>query len=143
MAGASVSCALADWAAERRTIEAIRRRVFVDEQKIPEKDEFDGEDASCLHVLARLNRDPVGTGRLNPAGKIGRIAVMSGTRGRGIGTRILRCLILEARRHGIREPFLHAQVQAVPFYERLGFSREGEEFDEAGIPHLRMSLVLE
>ena len=143
MAGASVSCALAHWAAERRTIEAIRRRVFVDEQKIPEKDEFDGEDASCLHVLARLNRDPVGTGRLNPAGKIGRIAVVAGRRGQGIGSQILRELLDAARQVGIREPFLHAQLQAVPFYEKFGFSREGEEFDEAGIPHVRMSLVLE
>ena len=143
MAVPQVECRPTDWTADRRAIESVRRHVFVEEQEIPEKDEFDAEDACSVHVLARLNRDPVGTGRLNPAGKIGRIAVMSETRGRGIGTRILRCLILEARRHGIREPFLHAQVQAVPFYERLGFSREGEEFDEAGIPHLRMSLVLE
>ena len=138
-----IECARAGWDADRQVIERIRREVFIREQGIPESEEWDGEDAACIHVLATLNREPVGTGRLNPAGKIGRIAVMSGTRGRGIGTRILRCLILEARRHGIREPFLHAQVQAVPFYERLGFSREGEEFDEAGIPHVRMSLVLE
>ena len=52
-------------------------------------------------------------------------------------------LLEEARSHGIRNPYLHAQVQAVPFYEKLGFSREGDEFDEAGIPHVRMSLVLE
>ena len=143
MAKAPVSCALADWESERRVIEAIRRRVFVDEQKIPEKDEFDAEDARCLHVLARLNRDPVGTGRLNPAGKIGRIAVVAGRRGQGIGSQILRELLDTARRVGIREPFLHAQLQAVPFYEKFGFSREGEEFDEAGIPHVRMSLVLE
>jgi predicted GNAT family N-acyltransferase len=133
----------AGWDADRQVLERIRREVFVREQGIPESEEWDGEDAASVHVLATLNREPVGTGRLNPAGKIGRIAVMSGTRGRGIGTRILRCLILEARRHGIREPYLHAQVQAVPFYERLGFSREGEVFDEAGIPHVRMSLVLE
>ena len=143
MTEARIECVRAGWDADRQVIERIRREVFIREQGIPESEEWDGEDAACIHVLATLNREPVGTGRLNPAGKIGRIAVMSGTRGRGIGTRILRCLILEARRHGIREPFLHAQVQAVPFYERLGFSREGEEFDEAGIPHLRMSLVLE
>ncbi len=111
--------------------------------KYAEKDEWDGEDAGSVHVLARLNRDPVGTGRLNPAGKIGRIAVFAGLRGRGVGTQILRRLLEEARRHGIRKPYLHAQVQAVPFYEKLGFSREGDEFDEAGIPHVRMSLVLE
>ncbi len=133
----------ASWGAERPLLERIRREVFIVEQGIAEADEWDGEDWTSVHVLATLNRDPVGTGRMNGAGKIGRIAVKSGLRGRGIGTLILRRLLQEARRLGIREPYLHAQVQAVPFYERLGFSRKGEEFDEAGIPHVRMSLVLE
>lgn len=131
------------WDLDRAVIERIRREVFVREQGIPESDEWDDEDATSVHVLATLNRDPVGTGRMNRAGKIGRIAVASGLRRQGVGTRILRCLLQEARRQGNREPHLHAQVQAVPFYERLGFSREGDEFDEAGIPHVRMSLVLE
>ncbi|HKX58240.1 MAG TPA: GNAT family N-acetyltransferase [Steroidobacteraceae bacterium] len=143
MAAAQVECSLADWRTDRRAIESVRRRVFVEEQEIPEMDEFDAEDACSVHVLARLNRDPVGTGRLNPAGKIGRIAVIAGLRGRGIGSQVLGKLLEEARRLGIREPFLHAQMQAVTFYGKFGFSREGEVFDEAGIPHMRMSLVLE
>lgn len=143
MAEPSLECVVADWASDRRELEWIRRTVFIEEQRIAEPDEWDGEDAGSVHVLARLNRDPVGTGRLNPAGKIGRIAVLAGQRGLGIGTLILRRLLDEARRLGIREPYLHAQVQAVPFYEKLGFERKGGEFDEAGIPHVRMSLVLE
>jgi predicted GNAT family N-acyltransferase len=138
-----IECVLAAWAVDRPVLERIRREVFIREQEIPESEEWDGEDAGSVHVLARLNRDPVGTGRLEPAGKIGRIAVIAGMRGRGIGTRILLRLLDEARRLGIREPYLHAQVQAVPFYERLGFSCRGDVFDEAGIPHVRMSLVLE
>jgi predicted GNAT family N-acyltransferase len=132
-----------DWSADRADLERIRRAVFVEEQQIPEKDEWDDEDAGSVHVLALLNRDPVGTGRLNRAGRIGRIAVFAGQRGRGIGTQILLRLLDEARRLGIREPYLHAQVQAVPFYEKLGFASRGDAFDEAGIPHVRMSLVLE
>jgi predicted GNAT family N-acyltransferase len=143
VAGAQIECVVADWDRDRDALERIRRAVFIEEQRVPEADEWDGEDAASVHVLARLNRDPVGTGRLNPAGKIGRIAVLAGLRGRGVGTRILLRLLEEARRRGIREPYLHAQVQAVPFYERFGFSRQGGEFDEAGIPHVRMSLVLE
>jgi predicted GNAT family N-acyltransferase len=80
---------------------------------------------------------------MNAAGKIGRIAVLAGRRGHGIGTQILRRLLDEARRLGIREPYLHAQVQAMPFLREAGFERKGGEFDEAGIPHVRMSLVLE
>jgi predicted GNAT family N-acyltransferase len=139
----AVTCVLASWVTDRAILERIRRQVFIEEQQIPESGEWDGEDEASVHVLARLNRDPVGTGRLNGAGKIGRIAVLAGLRGRGIGTLILRRLVDEARQLGIREPYLHAQVQAVPFYEKLGFARTGDEFDEAGIPHVRMSLVLE
>ncbi len=143
MAEPQLECVPVSWDADRPVLERIRREVFIIEQQMAESDEWDGEDSSCVHVIARLNRDPVGTGRLNPAGKIGRIAVITGLRGRGIGTLILRRLLDEARRLGIREPFLHAQVQAVPFYEKLGFASEGDVFDEAGIPHVRMSLVLE
>jgi predicted GNAT family N-acyltransferase len=140
---AQIECVVAAWDAERPALERIRRAVFVREQGIPEPDEWDDEDATSVHILATLNREPVGTGRLNRAGKIGRIAVLPGQRGRGIGTLILGRLLDEARRLGIREPCLHAQVRAVPFYEKLGFQRKGEVFDEAGIPHVRMSLVLE
>jgi predicted GNAT family N-acyltransferase len=143
VAGPHLQCVQTDWAAAREALERIRREVFVREQGIPESEEWDAEDATSVHFLATLNREPVGTGRLNPAGKIARIAVLPGLRGQGIGTMILNSLLHEARRLGIREPCLHAQVRAVPFYERLGFERKGEVFDEAGIPHVRMSLVLE
>ncbi len=143
MAGPRAECTVADWSVDRRELVGIRRAVFIEEQEIPESDEWDAEDAACVHLLARANRDPVGTGRLSPAGKIGRIAVLAGQRGRGIGTQILLRLLDEARRLGIREPYLHAQLQAVPFYEKLGFECRGDVFDEAGIPHVRMSLVLE
>ena len=143
MAPDQIECVLASWDADRPDLERIRRAVFIDEQKMPESAEWDADDAVSVHVLARLNREPVGTGRLNPAGKIGRIAVIAGWRGRGVGALILRRLLQEARRLGIREPHLHAQVQALPFYEKHGFRSEGGEFDEAGIPHVRMTCALE
>jgi predicted GNAT family N-acyltransferase len=143
VAGDQIECVLASWEADRPVLQRIRRAVFIEEQKMQESDEWDDDDAVSVHVLARLNREPVGTGRLNPAGKIGRIAVFAGLRGRGVGATILRRLVEEARRRGIRNPYLHAQVQALPCYEKLGFRSEGEEFDEAGILHVRMRHVLE
>ena len=110
--------------------------------------------AACLAmVLAHFGRDTSldevreaigGSGRDGTdAATIMNAGEWYGLRGRGIGSQILRALLQEARRTGFREPFLHAQLQAVPFYEKFGFSREGEGFDESGIPHVRMSLVLE
>ena len=143
MADDPLECVLTTWAADRAVLQQIRREVFIREQKVPESDEWDDDDSASVHALVRLNREPVGTGRLNPAGKIGRIAVIAGLRGRGIGALITRRLLDEARHRGIREPYLHAQLQAVPFYEKLGFASEGDVFDEAGIPHVRMKHALE
>lgn len=139
----TIDCVLTTWSTDRPVLQGIRREVFIDEQLVPESDEWDDDDAVSVHALATLNREPVGTGRLNPGGKIGRIAVKAVLRGRGIGTLILRQLLHEAYHRGIREPYLHAQVQAVPFYEKLGFRIEGDVFDEAGISHVRMTHALE
>lgn len=37
-------------------------------------------------------------------------------------------------------PKMHAQVHAMPFYESRGWKQCGEQFDEAGIPHVTMIL---
>jgi predicted GNAT family N-acyltransferase len=143
MADDQLECVITTWVTDRPVLQRIRREVFIREQQVPESEEWDDDDAISVHALVRLNREPVGTGRLNPAGKIGRIAVIAGLRGRGIGAMITRRLLEEARHRGIRQPYLHAQLQAVPFYEKLGFASEGEVFDEAGIPHVRMKHALE
>ena len=130
------------WAADRPRLQPVRREVFVIEQRVPEAEEWDDDDEVCVHVLALRNREPVGTGRISPAGKIGRLAVLSEFRGRGIGDRILLMLIEQARHRGLAEVTLNAQVHAMPFYERHGFKAQGEVFDEAGIPHRRMQKAL-
>lgn len=130
------------WAADRPRLQPVRREVFVTEQRVPEAEEWDDDDEVCVHVLALRNREPVGTGRISPAGKIGRLAVLSEFRGRGIGDRILLTLIEQARHRGLAEVTLNAQVHAMPFYERHGFKAQGEVFDEAGIPHRRMQKAL-
>lgn len=77
------------------------------------------------------------------AGRIGRMAVVRDWRGRGVGTALLRTLVEQARARGAPEISLHAQRDAVPFYERHGFVTAGPEFEEAGIPHVRMRRGLE
>lgn len=130
------------WPGDAGTLAAIRRAVFVEEQGVPEEIEWDGRDADCAHVLALVNREPVGTGRLMPTGKVGRLAVLASSRRHGIGSRMLRHLVDLARRRGLREVYLHAQAYAIPFYVAHGFVAEGAEFKEAGIAHRRMRLAL-
>lgn len=131
------------WGVDGPRLQQVRRRVFVLEQGVAEEEEWDDQDELSVHVLVVRNREPVGTGRLTPAGKIGRLAVLSKLRGSGIGGRILSTLMEQAACRGLPAVHLHAQVQALPFYERHGFVAEGEEFDEAGIRHRRMHRAVE
>jgi predicted GNAT family N-acyltransferase len=136
----------ADWDddRDRADCEAVRTAVFVEEQHIPEHEEWDEHDDTSLHVIAHDPRGrPIGTGRLLRDGIIGRIAVVEDWRGKHVGDALMRHLIQQARDLGIKESVLHAQTYAIPFYERFGYAIEGHEFIEAGIPHRRMRLVLE
>lgn len=82
---------------------------------------------------------PIACGRLLPDGHIGRMAVLSGWRGQGVGAAVLSMLIEMARDRGDAMVRLHAQTHAVPFYARFGFAPEGDEYLEAGIPHRTMA----
>lgn len=130
---------LGDWARQKTDARAVRYEVFVLEQKVPVELEWDDMDAACLHVLVYdESGQAVGTGRLLPDGHIGRMAVRERARGQGIGGIMLEALMTEARRRGDRCVLLNAQTHAEPFYRRFGFVRDGEEFMEAGIPHIGM-----
>jgi|SRR5512139_2462211 predicted GNAT family N-acyltransferase len=129
----------ARWDRDRPDLETVRRRVFIEEQGVPEAEEWDAADPVSRHVLAIAGkRDVVGTGRLEPTGKIGRVAVLPQYRGTGVGSALVGHLVNQATELGFTQVYLHAQATAVGFYERLGFRAEGPEFDEVGIPHRRM-----
>jgi predicted GNAT family N-acyltransferase len=133
----------ADYALDLADLRVVRETVFVAEQGVPLELEWDDLDPRCRHVLARDAQDrPIGTGRLTPEHKIGRMAVLAEWRGRGVGDALLVALMDQARALGWTEVSLHAQVSAEAFYARHGFVAEGERFDEAGIVHQTMRLAL-
>lgn len=135
----SIRLVLGDWASQRAAAQAVRYEVFVLEQKVPIDMEWDDMDPLCLHAVAYGDDGKaVATGRLLPDGHIGRMAVLRAMRGQGIGGEILQALMAEARRRGDPAVMLNAQTHAEPFYQRFGFVRDGEEFMEAGIPHIGM-----
>jgi len=124
----------------------IRQAVFVLEQGVPQELELDELDPSALHALAYQDAQCVGTGRLvslgNGQAQIGRMAVLPNFRGQGIGRAILERLLLAATAEGLSTLILHAQLTAMPFYEKLGFVGQGSIYEEAGIPHRNMMLLL-
>ena len=108
--------------------------------------EVDEHDPSAKHALAYEGSQCVGTGRLvtldSHHAQIGRMAVLSAYRNRGVGKAILSHLIALAKADGVLTLMLHSQVSAIPFYAKLGFIAQGPIYDEAGIPHRNMMLSL-
>lgn len=132
---------LGDWAAMEQRAAPVRFAVFVEEQKVPAEMELDEFDPVCVHALAvDADGKVLGTGRLLPDGHIGRMAVLREARGAGVGSALLRALMQAARRRGDRAVVLSAQTHAIPFYRRFGFVAEGDDYDDAGIPHRQMRL---
>ncbi|MEM9853483.1 MAG: GNAT family N-acetyltransferase [Pseudomonadota bacterium] len=129
--------------------QAIRRQVFINEQGVAQSDEVDGKDGRAVHLLAMLNGFPVGAARVLPpdmvaegTAKIGRVCVIRDHRGKGFGEEILKECHASARRLGATRAILGAQLSALSFYERLGYSAYGGVFDDAGIDHRMMEISL-
>ena len=121
---------------------ALRHEVFVVGQGVPEDLELDPADPDYDHAVALLDDEVVGTGRLLPDGTIGRMAVAEQVRGRGVGAAVLAVLEERARERGLTHVDLHAQVHAVGFYDKAGYTAYGPVYLEAGIEHQSMRKAL-
>jgi predicted GNAT family N-acyltransferase len=130
------------WTSHRAALRYIRTTVFIDEQQVPQDEEWDEYDEVSAHFLAYDCDEPVACGRLMPSGKVGRMAVLKPYRGAGYGMAILRAIERHARRHSFASLYLHAQSHALGFYERGGYRAYGETFQEANIDHRAMRLDL-
>jgi len=122
----------------------IRRRVFVEEQRVAPDEEWDAHDeagSGTLHFVARDGERALGCARLRSvegAGKIERVAVLGEARERGLGRALMEAAETAAWRRGAERLLIHAQTQGIPFYERIGWRALGPEFVEAGIAHREM-----
>ena len=132
---------------ERADALAVRKRVFVDEQGVPMDLERDDHDAEAVHFVGYADGgEAVGAARLRrvgaATGKVERVAVRADRRGEGWGRRLMASVEATAADRGLAELTMHAQSDVVEFYRRLGYEAEGEEFEEAGIPHRTMHKTL-
>ena len=119
----------------------IRYVVFVIGQNCPEELEWEYEEEST-HFLVLDNGKSVATARhrkTDKGYKLERFAVLESKREKGYGKIVLKA-ILDDLSDFKGLIYMHAQKQILPFYEKLGFKKEGEEFEEAGIIHFKMYL---
>ena len=139
---ANIIIRMADWENDKKSLVQIRRHVFIEEQHVPENMEWDEYDDLSTHFLATLDNKVIATARLKTDGQIGRMAVLAEYRNKGIGSKLLQFILLTARQKKLKNIYLHAQVSAISFYEKQGFTACGEIFYEANIPHREMSLKI-
>lgn len=133
---------LVDWSDYSDALEMVRGKVFIAEQNVPVELERDAMDWQYTHALAvDNNAQAIATARLANA-KIGRMAVLKPWRGKGVGRALLLALVDAARNQGLTEVRLDSQTQAQGFYRSSGFIAYGNEFVEAGIPHIKMKKAL-
>ena len=124
---------------------AIREIVFVDEQGF--KEEFDEADLTAMHFVLFDGEKPIATSRILTTEEegtyfIGRIAVLKEYRGKHLGKAIVNAAEDYAKEHGGKKIRLHAQCQAVPFYEKIGHeSVSGIDYEE-DCPHVWMRKIL-
>lgn len=129
-------------ARDMAAVHALRHAVFCVEQGVPAELERDALDGSARHLVAVAEDGAVvACCRLVDEGRrvrLGRMAVATTHRGRGVGARLLALAHEVARATGAREVELHAQITARDFYARAGYVAEGEVFEDAGIDHVLM-----
>lgn len=126
-------------------IRLIRYQVFVVEQLVSEAEEYDEYEAGCPHFLAQVDGRPAGTARWRQTEKgykLERFAVLLPYRKLGVGAALVKAVLAEVLPLASGLPiYLHAQIQAAPFYEKLGFKPYGNQFFEANIPHVTMKFA--
>lgn len=137
--------------ADLDTAFAIRRRVFVEEQLVDAREEYDEFEVTSTHFLARVDGTPSGTARWRRTAngiKLERFAVLPEHRGQGVGKALVRTVLNDVFNQQPHQPtinpaeqiYLHAQVSAMPLYAGFGFEAVGPMFAEAGIQHYKMVL---
>ncbi len=127
----------------------LREEVFVHEQGVSKEDEYDEFDKTAVHYLAADEQgNAVGTARwrLTDKGiKLERFAVKKDARGLGVGSMLLESVLEDIIKSGKQKEkmlYLHAQISALPLYQKFGFEKEGDVFEECGIRHYKMTLKM-
>jgi ElaA protein len=126
---------------------AFRQSILVVEQSSPYPD-LDFIDQAADHLLATDNGTLIGYARCHAplAGQahasFGRIVVARTYRGAGIGKELISRVIAHLAEGSSSEVLIGAQLHLEDFYARFGFTRDGEPYDDVGVPHISMRLRL-
>lgn len=141
--GHRVRTAVVPWPEAKPDVYSVRQEVFVEEQRLAHSVVDDPDDQLSVHVIASIDGEVAGIGRVTfiaDDGQIAWVAVRRPLRRHGVGLAIMRQLIGVCIDEGCRIISLNAQTHALSFYERLGFRALGRRFRMSGIEHQHMMM---
>lgn len=124
----------------------IRRKVFIEELKIPEEIEYDDQDEQSIHVVVYEEascKNAVATGRISFDGEIceiDHIAVLKEFRNKQYGDFTVRMLLNKAFTSGIHVVRSMVNKESVTFFEKIGFHIISDESDNQNIKYHLMEI---
>ena len=145
MTPATLKFKLYNWDDGKIILIPLRRLIFIKEQHVPEKLEWDDWDNKAQHIVLIFNNTPIGCARLifiKNILRLERIAIIKSKRNHGFGSKLVFEIIRIAKNRKINEIKISAQIQAISFYNKIGIIEEGEIFKDAAIKHIKMTLFI-
>jgi len=123
----------------------LRSKILREPLGLPLGAEIFPFEAEALHLIALNHTSVVGCVMFhaeNDGGRLLQMAVANEFQGMGIGRELMKSLEKKLREDNFSEIHLHARIEAIPFYKKLGYFTYGEAFEEVGIEHRLMKKLI-
>lgn len=126
----------------------LRYKILLEPLGLKFLDMHRDKEANYLHIGCIENLDDTLVGGLilapmdNETIRLMQVAVDNKYQGEGIGHDLVRYAEKRAKEVGYSRIIMHAMLSVVNFYERMGYSQEGEIFEEKGITFAKMTKEL-
>lgn len=134
----------ADWSKDGRAVRLVREAVFIDELGGDLQREWEHQDASATHLLARTldaERAPIGVVRFAASGQISRLAVIEAWRRQGVGSALLASAVRMIGSLRRVTAWLDTEAAQVDFFRARGFAEEPAAGEPAAAADTRMRLT--
>ena len=122
----------------------LRYKILLEPLGLKFLDSFRPEEANYLHIgcIEQLDDKLVGGLILAPIDnekiRLMQVAVDTIYQGEGVGKELIKYAEKRAKEAGYSQMVMHAMLSVVGFYEKMGYTVEGNVFDEQGITFLKV-----
>lgn len=126
----------------------LRYKVLLEPLGLKFLDSHRDKEINYLHIGCIENLDDKLIGGLmlipldNQTIRMMQVAVDTKYQGEGVGRELVKYAETRARKAGYKKIIMHAMLNVIGFYEKLGYTQEGDIFEERGITFAKMAKEL-